>query len=63
MFEIGLIIAISFTIIAFRYFPEIKYENLPVYLEKDYVEIIDVLITDLNVKPPTPPKPVIPLIE
>lgn len=63
MFEIGIIIAILITIFAFRYFPEIKHEELPNEREKMYIEIIDVISTDLKQKPPIPPKPIIPLIE
>lgn len=63
MFEIGIIISILVTIFAFRYFPEIKHEELPNEPEKTYIEIIDVISTDLKQKPPLPPKPIIPLIE
>ena len=63
MFEIGIILSILFTILAFRYFPEVKIEKLPPEPEKKYIEIIDVIRTDLKQKPPLPPKPEIPLID
>ena len=61
IFEIGIIIAISITIMAFKYFPSIDSEPFPMELEKDYVEIEDVVRTEDLQKPPIPPKPVFPI--
>ncbi len=59
--EIGIIIALSFTILAFKYFPHIKFERPKIEAPQELVKVEDVIQTKQEAKLPPPPKPPIPI--
>lgn len=61
IFEIGLIISIFLVILAFRFFPKIETNSIPVITDQPLIGLIDIPITEEHKVPPAPPKPVIPI--
>jgi protein TonB len=61
VFEICLIIALAFLIIAFKYFPKVEKEKVVLEGPQELVEVEDVEQTKQEAAPPPPPKPPIPI--
>ncbi|KUG25566.1 hypothetical protein ASZ90_004613 [hydrocarbon metagenome] len=61
MFEIGLIISLALTIIAFKFFPEFEKESLDLDGPQELVQVEDVEATKQEAAPPPPPRPPIPI--
>ncbi len=59
--EIGIILALAFTIIAFKYFPKIKFEKVKIEAPQELVEVEDIIQTKQEAQLPPPPKPPIPI--
>ncbi len=59
--ETGVIIALAFLIIAFKYFPDIKAGDVQLEGPQELVQVEDVEATKQEAAPPPPPKPPIPI--
>jgi protein TonB len=60
-FEVGLVIALAFMVIAFKFFPSIQKENIEMEGPQELVQVEDVEHTKQEAAPPPPPKPPIPI--
>lgn len=61
VFEIGLIFSLGLLIVAFKFFPDIRTEELEEEKPPTIISIEDILPTQQNKIPPPPPKPPIPI--
>ncbi len=59
--EIGIILALSLTILAFKYFPHVKFEKPKIEAPQELVKVEDVIQTKQEAQLPPPPKPPIPI--
>ncbi len=59
--EIGIILALSLTILAFKYFPQVKIERPKIEAPQELVKVKDVIQTKQEAQLPPPPKPPIPI--
>lgn len=60
-FEISLILALSFLIMAFKFWPEMQEQEVEFDTPQELFTVEDILQTNHENKPPPPPKPVIPV--
>ncbi len=61
VWEISLILALGFLIIAFKYFPKIEREVVKIEPPQELIDLGDTEITIQKPKPPPPPNPPIPI--
>ncbi|MFA3782100.1 energy transducer TonB [Melioribacteraceae bacterium 4301-Me] len=61
VFEISLIIALAFLIVAFKYFPKFKKTEAKIVAPQELVNVEDIVHTKQESAPPPPPKPPIPI--
>lgn len=59
--ETSLVISLAFLVIAFKYFPDIKAEEVKLEAPQELVNVEDVEVTKQETAPPPPPKPPIPI--
>lgn len=60
-YEISLIISLALIILAFKYFPHIKYGQVVIQTPQELIKFEDIQSTRQQEKIPPPPKPVIPI--
>ncbi len=60
-FEIGIVISLAFTIVAFKFFPKFEKEEIKKEASQELVKVEDVEHTKQENTPPPPPKPLIPI--
>ncbi len=60
-FEVSLILALSFLIMAFKFWPEMQKQEVEFDTPQELFTVEDILQTNHENKPPPPPKPVIPV--
>jgi len=59
--ETCVIISLAFLVIAFKYFPDVKTEEVKLEAPQELVNVEDVEVTKQETAPPPPPKPPIPI--
>lgn len=59
--EISLIISLGILILAFKYFPDVKQEEIKIEAAQELIDVEDVEVTKQESAPPPPPKPPIPI--